>query len=91
LTWGDTLGLAGGIFAGAEIVFENTGSRLTSRQAEEVFECFWRGDSSRRDTGVHCGLGLALVKRIVEALGGSIRAETQNGLFIVRLTLPHLN
>jgi len=27
----------------------------------------------------------------VEALGGSIRAETQNGLFIVRITLPHSN
>ena len=73
---------------GDEIVFENTGSQITSRQAEEVFECFWRGDSSRRYTGVHCGLGLALVKRIVEALGGSIRSETQNGLFGIHLMLP---
>jgi len=73
---------------GVEIVFENTGNQLTSQQAAEVFECFWRGDSSRHDTGVHCGLGLALVKRIVEALGGSVRAVAQSGLFSIHLMLP---
>jgi two-component system, OmpR family, heavy metal sensor histidine kinase CusS len=73
---------------GAEIVFENTGSKLTSQQAAEAFECFWRGDSSRSGTGVHCGLGLVLVKRIVEALGGSVHAVAQGDLFSIHLMLP---
>jgi signal transduction histidine kinase len=71
-----------------EIIFNNTGSRLTSQQTAEVFESFWRGDSSRAGTGAHCGLGLALVKRISEALGGAVRAEAENGLFSVCLTVP---
>jgi two-component system, OmpR family, heavy metal sensor histidine kinase CusS len=74
-----------------EIVLENTGNQLTSEQAVSVFECFWRGDLARSDVGSHCGLGLSLVKRIAESLGGTVRAETSNGLFGIRLTLPHSN
>jgi signal transduction histidine kinase len=70
-----------------EIVFENTGNQLTSQQADEIFECFWRGDSARTGAGIHCGLGLAMVKRIVESLGGSARAGAQNDIFSVTLTL----
>lgn len=73
---------------GTEIIFENTGNQLTGKQTSEVFGCFWRGDSARSNTGVHCGLGLALVKRIIEALGGSVCAESQNGLFSIRIYLP---
>jgi signal transduction histidine kinase len=73
---------------GIEIIFENTGNQLTGKQTSEVFGCFWRGDSARSNTGVHCGLGLALVKRIIEALGGSVCAESQNGLFNIRIYLP---
>ncbi|MFB0525415.1 MAG: sensor histidine kinase, partial [Phycisphaerae bacterium] len=72
-----------------EINVANTGCKLTSEQASQVFDCFWRGDSSRKDAGVHCGLGLALVQRIVRALGGSTSADVQaGGIFTVRLILP---
>ena len=72
-----------------EITAANTGCKLTNEQAAQVFDCFWRGDSSRKDAGVHCGLGLALVKRIVRALGGSASVEVQpGGIFTVRLALP---
>jgi two-component system, OmpR family, heavy metal sensor histidine kinase CusS len=73
---------------GVAITFENPGKPLDSEQVAKVFECFWRGDSSRSGTDVHCGLGLTLVKRIIEALGGSVLAQSQNGLFSIRLTLP---
>jgi two-component system sensor histidine kinase BaeS len=67
----------------------NTGCQLTTEQAAQVFDCFWRGDSSRKDAGVHCGLGLALVDRISKALGGSATVEVENrGIFKIRLTLP---
>jgi signal transduction histidine kinase len=72
-----------------EITVSNTGCRLTNEQAAQVFDCFWRGDSSRKDAGVHCGLGLALVDRIIKALGGSATAEIDNGgTFKIRLILP---
>ena len=44
------------------------------RSAERVFEPFWRGDAARTSDGT--GLGLALAKRIVESLGGSIAVES---------------
>ena len=72
-----------------ELTVANTGCTLTEAQASQVFDRFWRGDSSRRDVGVHCGLGLALVQRLTEALGGSVVAERRDGgVFAVRLTLP---
>lgn len=72
-----------------EIIVSNTGCQLTAEQASQVFDCFWRGDSSRKDAGVHCGLGLALVERIIRGLGGSASAEVQaGGIFAVRLIIP---
>ncbi len=72
-----------------EITVSNTGCQLNKEQAAHVFDCFWRGDSSRKDAGVHCGLGLALVERIIKALGGSTTAKVENeGIFKIRLTLP---
>ncbi len=32
----------------------NTGSELSQEEAEQAFARFWRGDSARRDTGLHC-------------------------------------
>lgn len=79
---------AGKIDTGIEIIFENTGNQLTKQQLESVFDCYWQGDASRSRTGVHFGLGLPLVKRIVELLGGKIRVETPNGLFSIHIYLP---
>jgi two-component system heavy metal sensor histidine kinase CusS len=72
-----------------EIVVSNTGCCLTKDEASQAFDCFWRGDSSRTDTGIHCGLGLALVQRIITALGGSASVEVQpGGIFTMRIVLP---
>lgn len=72
-----------------EIEVSNTGCTLTTEQISRVFDCFWRGDSARSDTGAHCGLGLALVQRLVQALGGSAVAELQpGGTFTLRLIFP---
>jgi two-component system heavy metal sensor histidine kinase CusS len=74
---------------GTEVTLSNTGCSLTDEQISQVFDCFWRGDASRKDIGVHCGLGLALVHRLAGALGGSVAAERQaGGVFAVRLILP---
>jgi two-component system heavy metal sensor histidine kinase CusS len=72
-----------------KITVANTGCSLTDEQCRHVFDCLWRADSSRSETGVHCGLGLALVQKIVVALGGRCIAYVgQGGVFTVELTLP---
>ena len=73
---------------GIEIIFENTGNQLTQQQTQMVFDCFWQGDASRSSTGVHFGLGLSLVRQMVELLGGKIRAEVSNDLFSIHIYLP---
>jgi signal transduction histidine kinase len=71
------------------LAISNTGCRLTGEQVAHVFDAFWRGDSSRAATGTHCGLGLPLVQRLVEALGGRVTAGLQpDGIFTVQLTFP---
>jgi signal transduction histidine kinase len=72
-----------------EIVVSNTGCDLTAEQAERVFDCFWRADLSRSETGAHCGLGLALVQRLMSVLAGRALAEVRpGGIFAVRVILP---
>ncbi len=58
---------------GIELAVEDSGEGIEPAVADRVFEPFWRGDEARSGDGA--GLGLALAKRIVEALGGSIRLE----------------
>ena len=71
-----------------EITIANTGCQLSAEQVTHVFDSFWRGDSTRTETGVHCGLGLAIAQRIVRAMQGSITAGVeQGGIFIITLTL----
>lgn len=74
-----------------KIVTANTGCRLSPDQIAKVFDRFWRADPSRSDAGTHCGLGLSLVWRITQAMGGSVRAAVEDGTFIVRLKLPSPN
>ena len=74
-----------------QVAVFNTGCQLNAEQASHVFDCFWRGDSSRKDAGVHCGLGLALVEKIIQGLGGSASAEVQpGGIFTVLLIIPDM-
>ncbi len=72
-----------------EVAASNTGCQLTGEQVSQIFDCFWRGDLSRSETGTHCGLGLALVQRLIKALGGHATAKLQpGGIFILRLIFP---
>ena len=59
---------------GVEVAVEDTGKGIPPEAVDRVFEPFWRGDAARSTPG--SGLGLALAKRIVEALGGDIRVES---------------
>lgn len=62
-----------------DISVYDDGPGIPSDQLEHVFERFYRLDRSRsRDRG-GSGLGLAIARAIVEAHGGSIRAESAGG------------
>ena len=72
----------------ATIEIRNSGSALSREQLAQVFDRFWRGDESRAGNGVHCGLGLALCRKIVSLLSGTIAVESVDGVFSVRLAFP---
>jgi signal transduction histidine kinase len=57
-----------------ELAVENTGSGIRREDLDRVFDPFFRADPARHGPGA--GLGLALSRRIVEAMGGRISAES---------------
>jgi signal transduction histidine kinase len=57
-----------------QLAVEDTGEGIGPEDLTHVFEPFFRADPAR--SGAGAGLGLALAKRIVEALGGNISAES---------------
>ena len=64
---------------GTNVTVTDTGSGIPSEHLGRIFERFYRVDSGRaRDEG-GTGLGLAIVRHLVEAHGGSVRAESAVG------------
>jgi signal transduction histidine kinase len=63
----------------AQVIFQDHGVGIAPADLPHVFERFYRGDPSRtRSTGGY-GLGLAIAKALIEAYGGTIRAESTRG------------
>jgi two-component system sensor histidine kinase BaeS len=60
-----------------ELAVEDTGEGIPELVLERVFEPFWRGEASRSEKGA--GLGLAVAKRIVEAVGGDMSVRSTLG------------
>jgi signal transduction histidine kinase len=72
-----------------EVAVTDTGGGIPPEALSRVFDRFYRADSSRQATTGGSGLGLAIVQAIVEAHGGTIRAENvpQSGARII-FTMP---
>src|SRR5262249_31426291 len=60
----------------AAIVVRDTGQGITPDLLPHVFEPFLQGESSSRRSTTGLGLGLALVRRLVELHGGQVVAES---------------
>lgn len=71
------------------ITVRNTGSKLAPDQVEQAFGRFWRGDQARSGGGIHSGLGLPLVKKAMEVLGGTVSVRSENGgEFVITVSIP---
>ena len=68
--------------------FADNGRGVPEEQLPHLFRQFWRGDQARRSQGGEgSGLGLYIVKYVVEAHGGTVTAENDSGLAVI-ITLP---
>jgi signal transduction histidine kinase len=71
-----------------QISVSDHGIGMTPEQVEKVFDRFFRADTSHSAVG-GIGLGMSIVKHIVEAHGGDIRVESELGRgTTVSFTLP---
>ena len=74
----------------ALIEVQDTGSGIAPEVIERIFEPFFRGDQARTVDKGGVGLGLTIVKMIVEAHGGTVMARSDSGMgstFVLSLPL----
>lgn len=57
----------------------DTGIGIAPEHLPHIFEPFWQVDRSQRTLGGGTGLGLSVVQRVVELLGGKISVESTPG------------
>ena len=70
------------------LVFSNTGGELEDQDLPFIFERFYRGEKSRSREYGGAGIGLAIVKELVEAHGGHVGAELAQGHVRIWFSLP---
>ena len=59
----------------AVVTVSDTGCGISAETGRHIFEEFYQGDTSHAAEGN--GLGLALVKKVISLLGGSVEAESE--------------
>lgn len=68
------------------IRFSDNGAGVPEEKLPYIFDEFYRVDESRNKKEGN-GLGLYIVKYLIEAMGGTVRAENAKGL-VVSIELP---
>ena len=66
----------------------NTGPGIPPEDLPHVFERFYRVEKSRDAAKGGAGIGLAIVKALVESFGGHVGAESGDGLTRIWFSLP---
>lgn len=72
----------------AVVRIENLGRTIPPERLGQIFEQFFRLDSSRSSATGGAGLGLAIAKELVELHGGTIAAESEDGVTAFIVSLP---
>ncbi|WP_315071516.1 HAMP domain-containing sensor histidine kinase [uncultured Clostridium sp.] len=69
------------------IRLEDNGPGVSSEALEKLFDVFYRTDPSRSNPSKGSGLGLSITAKILEQLGGSVKAENvaEGGLAIIMI------
>jgi len=73
---------------GVRVALENRGEGIAPQDLPHIFERFYRADKSRSRQSGGAGIGLAIVKELVEAHGGKVGASSENGRTRVWFSLP---
>jgi signal transduction histidine kinase len=74
--------------AGIKILFANTGGELAEKDLPFIFERFYRGEKSRSREHGGAGIGLAIVKELIEAHDGQVGAEIVDEEIRIWFSLP---
>jgi two-component system, OmpR family, heavy metal sensor histidine kinase CusS len=64
---------------GIHVAVENPGPGIEAEHLDKLFDRFYRVDPSRSDSATSTGLGLSIVKRIMELHGGSVGVTSVPG------------
>ena len=62
-----------------EVEIEDNGKGIAQKDLPNIFDRFYRADSSRNSSKGGSGIGLSIVKKIVEEHGGNIWATSEEG------------
>lgn len=74
---------------GVLIKLTDNGNGVPQESLPQLFDVFYRTDSSRNDTTKGSGLGLAISRKIVERMGGQVSAVTgEDGGLSIHISLP---
>lgn len=88
---GGTVNITAALDGGHVLVrFRDSGMGIPAAEQDKIWNRLYRGDRSRSERGL--GLGLSLVKAVVQAHGGSVAVTSLEGTgseFTVRLPLKH--
>ncbi len=71
-----------------EVAISNSGEGIKQADLPFIFERFFRADRSRSREHGGAGIGLSIVKQLVEAHGGQVGAESHAGQTRIWLRLP---
>lgn len=64
----------------AEVSIENSGPGIPAADLSHVFDRFYRVEKSRDAARGGAGIGLAIVRELTQALGGTVSVESADGL-----------
>jgi PAS domain S-box-containing protein len=64
---------------GAMIRVHDTGVGIAEQHVQQIFEPFWQVDPTQRAHDGGTGLGLSVVRRLVQLLGGDVSVESEPG------------